>query len=181
MELSLAVFVRRIKENPLNEAFLLKESEKVVNEQMPAPVAPNEPEQADKHEIAAYSLGDFYEFFDEDATRTAEICDLTMTTRAMADGTRHPMCGVPKYTIDRYEQKLKEAGYINAALQFAAGHFIDGAVSSITYSGHEYLDNIREPEVWRKVKAMLKNAGAITLPLISQAAQMFIGSQLTVN
>lgn len=81
------------------------------------------------------------------------------------------------YTIE----KLKEAGYINAALQFAAGHFIDGAVSSITYSGHEYLDNIREPEVWRKVKAMLKNAGAITLPFISQAAQMLIGSQLTVN
>lgn len=81
------------------------------------------------------------------------------------------------YTIE----KLKEAGYINAALQFAAGHFIDGAVSSITYSGHEYLDNIREPEVWRKVKAILKNAGAITLPLISQAAQMLIGSQLTVN
>ena len=81
------------------------------------------------------------------------------------------------YTIE----KLKEAGYINAALQFAAGHFIDGAVSSITYSGHEYLDNIREPEVWRKVKTMLENAGAITLPLISQAAQMLIGSQLTVN
>ena len=81
------------------------------------------------------------------------------------------------YTIE----KLKEAGYINAALQFAAGHFIGGAVSSITYSGHEYLDNIRESEVWRKVKAMLKNAGAITLPLISQAAQMLIGSQLTVN
>ena len=81
------------------------------------------------------------------------------------------------YTIE----KLKEARYINAALHFAAGHFIDGAVSSITYSGHEYLDNIREPEVWRKVKTMLKNAGAITLPLISQAAQMLIGSQLTVN
>ena len=81
------------------------------------------------------------------------------------------------YTIE----KLKEAGYINAALHFAAGHFIDGTVSSITYSGHEYLDNIREPEVWRKVKAMLKNASATTLPLISQAAKMLIGSQLTVN
>ena len=81
------------------------------------------------------------------------------------------------YTIE----KLKEAGYINAALHFAAGHFIDGTVSSITYSGHEYLDNIREPEVWRKVKTMLKNAGATTLPLISQAAKMLIGSQLTVN
>ena len=81
------------------------------------------------------------------------------------------------YTIE----KLKEAGYINAALHFAAGHFIDGTVSSITYSGHEYLDNIRESEVWRKVKTMLKNAGAITLPLISQAAQLLIGSQLTVN
>ena len=81
------------------------------------------------------------------------------------------------YTIE----KLKEAGYINATVSFAAGHFIDGTVSSITYSGHEYLDNIREPEVWRKVKAMLKNAGAITLPFISQAALMLIGSQLTVN
>ena len=81
------------------------------------------------------------------------------------------------YTIE----KLKEAGYINAALHFAAGHFIDGTVSSITYSGHEYLDNIREPEVWRKVKAMLKNAGATTLPLISQAAKMLIGSQLALN
>ena len=122
MELSLEVFVRRIKENPLNEAFLLKESEAVVNEPMPAPVAPNEPEQADKHEIAAYSLGDFYEFFDDDAKRIAEICDLTMTTRAMADGTRHPMCGVPKYTIDRYEQKLKEAGYTVVLRDFKEFH-----------------------------------------------------------
>ena len=76
MEMTLAVFVRRIKENSLNEAFLLKESEEVVNEPMPAPVAQKEPEQADKHEIAAYSLVDFYEFFDEDATRTAEILSL---------------------------------------------------------------------------------------------------------
>ena len=92
--------------------------------------------------------------------------------------------GLPEYKDNEIlytVEKLKEAGYINAVLQFAAGHFIDGTVSSITYSGHEYLDNIREPEVWRKVKAMLKNAGATTLPLISQAAQMLIGSQLTVN
>lgn len=81
------------------------------------------------------------------------------------------------YTIE----KLKEARYINAALHFAAGHFIDGTVSSITYSGHEYLDNIRDLKVWRKVKSVLAKAGATTLPLISQAAQMLIGSQLTVN
>lgn len=129
MEMTLEVFVRRIKENPLNEAFLLKESEEVVNEPMPAPVAPSEREQADKHEIAAYSLGDFYEFFDEDATRTAEICDLTMTTRAMADGTRHPMCGVPKYTIDRYEQKLKEVGYTVVLRDFNEFHVDRRAIS----------------------------------------------------
>lgn len=129
MEMTLAVFVRRIKENPLNEAFLLKESEEVVNEPMPAPVAPSEREQADKHEIAAYSLGDFYEFFDEDATRTAEICDLTMTTRAMADGARHPMCGVPKYTIDRYEQKLKEVGYTVVLRDFNEFHVDRRAIS----------------------------------------------------
>ena len=92
--------------------------------------------------------------------------------------------GLPEYKDNEIlytVEKLKEAGYINATIQFAAGHFIDGTVSSITYSGHEYLDNIREPEVWRKVKSVLAKAGATTLPLISQAAQMLIGSQLTVN
>ena len=152
MELSLAVFVRRIKENPLNEAFLLKESEAVVNEPMPAPVASDEPEQADKHEIAAYALRDFYEFFDDDAKRTAAICDLTMTTRVMADGTRHPMCGVPKYTIDRYEQKLQEAGYtvvlrdfneFNADRQATPEHDKD-----IPTEEHIFLDSTREELYW---------------------------------
>ena len=152
MGMTLEVFVRRIKENPLNEAFLLKESEAVVNEPMPAPVAPNEPEQADKHEIAAYSLGDFYEFFDEDATRTAEICDLTMTTRAMADGTRHPMCGVPKYTIDRYEQKLKEAGYTVVLRDFNEFNADRQATpepdKDIPTEEHIFLDSTREELYW---------------------------------
>lgn len=78
------------------------------------------------------------------------------------------------YTVE----KLKEAGYINAAMRFASGRYIDGFISSVTYSGHEYLDNIRDPKVWRKVKSVLAKAGAITMPLISQAAQALVGSQL---
>ena len=155
MELSLEVFVRRIKENPLNEAFLLKESEAVVNESMPAPVVPNEPEQeeqAGKHEIAAYALVDFYEFFDDDAKRTAEICDLTMTTRAMADGTRHPMCGVPKYTIDRYGQKLKEAGYTVVFRDFNEFNADRQATpdfdKDIPTEEHIFLDSTREELYW---------------------------------
>lgn len=152
MEMSLEVFVRRIKENPLNEAFLLKESEEVVNEPMPASVVPNEPEQADKHEIAAYAWGDFYEFFDDDAKRTAEICDLTMTTRAMADGTRHPMCGVPKYTIDRYEQKLKEAGYTVVLRDFEEFNADRQATpepdKDIPTEEHIFLDSTREELYW---------------------------------
>lgn len=92
--------------------------------------------------------------------------------------------GLPEYKDNEIlytVEKLKEAGYINAVVSFAAGHYIDGFISSITYSGHEYLDNIRDPKVWRKVKSVLAKAGATTLPLISQAAQMLIGSQLTVN
>ena len=155
MEMSLEVFVRRIKENPLNEAFFLKESEAVVNESMPAPVVPNEPEQeeqAGKHEIAAYALGDFYEFFDDDAKRTAEICDLTMTTRVMADGTRHPMCGVPKYTIDRYEQKLEKAGYTVVLRDFnefnADRQATPESDKEIPTEEHIFLDSTREELYW---------------------------------
>lgn len=102
--------------------------------------------------VLLYALGDFYEFFDEDAKRTAEICDLIMTTRAMADGTRHPMCGVPKYTIDRYEQKLKEAGYTVVFRDFNEFNADRQATpepdKDIPTEEHIFLDSTREELYW---------------------------------
>lgn len=61
--------------------------------------------------IAAVRVGDFYEFFDEDAEKVAGVLELTMTSRSFPDGTRHPMCGFPFHKENDFFEKLNDKGY----------------------------------------------------------------------
>ena len=60
--------------------------------------------------IAAVRVGDFYEFFDEDAEKVAGALELTMTSRSFPDGTRHPMCGFPFHKEENFFEKLNDKG-----------------------------------------------------------------------
>ena len=88
---------------------------------------------------------------------------------------------LPKYSnqdILYTVEKLNEAGYITAALQTSDGAFVDGVVFSITYAGHEFIENVRDSKLWGAVKSILSKAGAITLPYIIQAAGAIIESKI---
>lgn len=61
--------------------------------------------------IAAVRIGDFYEFFDEDAEKAAKSLELMMTSRFFPDGTRHPMCGFPLQKGEDFFEKLNDNGY----------------------------------------------------------------------
>ena len=61
--------------------------------------------------IAAVRVGDFYEFFDEDAEKVAGVLELTMTSRSFPDGTRHPMCGFPFHKENDFFEKLNDNGH----------------------------------------------------------------------
>lgn len=50
-------------------------------------------------------LGDFYEFFGDDAKEAAKLLNLTLTKRR-----EMPMCGVPYHAVDTYARKLVAAG-----------------------------------------------------------------------
>ena len=56
--------------------------------------------------IVAYRLGDFYEFFDNSAKVTSELCDLTLTGRDCGLESRVPMTGVPYHSADMYFKKI---------------------------------------------------------------------------
>ena len=92
LELDRKTFFRRLSENPLND--FLKGSPK------PEP-----------KEIHVSRVGDFYEFFGEDAKTVANLLELTLTSRRMPDDTRTPMCGIPFHKRDPYFQQLSDAGY----------------------------------------------------------------------
>ena len=56
--------------------------------------------------IVSYRLGDFYEFFDNSAKVTSELCDLTLTGRDCGLESRVPMTGVPYHSADMYFKKI---------------------------------------------------------------------------
>ena len=58
--------------------------------------------------IVAYRLGDFYEFFDNSAKVTSELCDLTLTGRDCGLKNRVSMTGVPYHSADMYFKKILE-------------------------------------------------------------------------
>ena len=58
--------------------------------------------------IVSYRLGDFYEFFDNSAKVTSELCDLTLTGRDCGLENRVPMTGVPYHSADMYFKKILE-------------------------------------------------------------------------
>lgn len=70
------------------------------------------------------------------------------------------------YTCD----KLHEAGYIELDWYTAddARHNIE--VGSLTFRGHEFLENIREKSVWSKVKSVADDVGAKSLGMVSKIA-----------
>ncbi len=61
--------------------------------------------------IAAVRIGDFYEFFDEDAEKVVSELGIMLTARSFPDGTRHPMCGIPYHAQDRYFRSLTDGGF----------------------------------------------------------------------
>lgn len=58
-----------------------------------------------------YRVGDFYELFEDDAVKGAQILELTLTHRSNKSENPIPMAGVPHHAVDSYVNTLVEKGY----------------------------------------------------------------------
>lgn len=61
--------------------------------------------------ILFYRLGDFYEFFFDDAIEMSKVLDLTLTGKDCGLESRAPMCGIPYHAAEGYINKLLSLGY----------------------------------------------------------------------
>jgi DNA mismatch repair protein MutS len=75
-------------------------------------------------DVLAMQLGDFYEFFDEDAELVAEELDLQLSEKS-SGGEPYPMAGVPVDDLSPYLKALVERGYRVAV---ADQHEVDGDI-----------------------------------------------------
>ncbi|AIN47119.1 DNA mismatch repair protein MutS [Candidatus Palibaumannia cicadellinicola] len=57
-----------------------------------------------------YRMGDFYEFFYDDAKRASELMDISLTKRGSSAGEPIPMAGIPYHAIENYLAKLVALG-----------------------------------------------------------------------
>ncbi len=61
--------------------------------------------------ILFYRLGDFYEFFYDDAIKMSEELDLTLTGKQCGLEEKAPMCGIPHHAAEGYIAKLMAKGF----------------------------------------------------------------------
>ncbi|MGM7317462.1 DNA mismatch repair protein MutS [Idiomarina sp. ST10R2A5] len=57
-----------------------------------------------------YRMGDFYELFFEDAKRSAQLLDISLTARGQSNGEPIPMAGVPYHAVENYLARLVNMG-----------------------------------------------------------------------
>ncbi|MBS1702227.1 MAG: DNA mismatch repair protein MutS [Armatimonadetes bacterium] len=60
--------------------------------------------------LLAMRVGDFYEFYGEDAETAASALEITLTAKADG-GDKIPMAGVPFHSVERYLARLLQKGY----------------------------------------------------------------------
>ncbi len=66
---------------------------------------------ANSDAVLFYRLGDFYEFFFDDAVEMSKVLDLTLTGKDCGLQERAPMCGIPFHAAEGYINKLISLGY----------------------------------------------------------------------
>lgn len=67
--------------------------------------------------------------------------------------------------------KLKEAGFLDVKVTRASGNIlVDVRINDITFTGHEFLNDIRDDNNWKKVKEIAKSVGAFSINMIAQIA-----------
>lgn len=77
------------------------------------------------------------------------------------------------YTAD----KLLEAGLISGERkQFISSSIPSIRIESLTWNGHQFLDNIRDDGVWKDTKKVISKFSSVSLSLIGNIASQVITS-----
>ncbi|MCI4129439.1 DUF2513 domain-containing protein [Bacillus haynesii] len=81
-----------------------------------------------------------------------------------------------KYTV----RKLHEAGFLNISV--SGTRLMEWVeVESLTYHGHEFLDNIRESGIWAETKKLASKIGGGSVSILAEIASSVIKSKLGLS
>lgn len=82
---------------------------------------------------------------------------------------------LPGYTgqeVSYHVRLLAEASFLEA-VDFSSFDGYEWQPQRLTYAGHEFLDTIRDPEIWQNAKEGARKVGAASVQLIWQIATAY--------
>ena len=84
-----------------------------------------------------------------------------------------------KAAISYHVQLLHEKGFLQA---IDASHMgpdgYEWLPQRLTWQGHEFLDNIRDPDVWRRTKEGAKQVGGFSLEVLAALAKGLVKKKI---
>ncbi len=69
-------------------------------------------------------------------------------------------------------QRLTDAEFITSSIQYASNQVYWFSINTITWDGHSYLDNIRDPKVWKNAKSVASKIASVSLPIMGEIAKV---------
>lgn len=75
--------------------------------------------------------------------------------------------------ISYHVHLLAEAGYVDAA-NLRSFQFDDWKPKRLTFAGHEYLDTVRDNEIWRLTKEGAKEVGASSVSMLFEIGKAIV-------
>ncbi|MCI4678960.1 DUF2513 domain-containing protein [Rhodoblastus acidophilus] len=78
------------------------------------------------------------------------------------------------HEIEYHLNLIKEAGFINCPAEAMTHLYFSG----LTWQGHDFLDSIRDPEIWAKTKKGAAAAGGFTVDLLKDLAKGLVKKQI---
>ena len=99
--------------------------------------------------------------------------------------TDDPMAAVSLEGLSEYADReqayhvllLHEAGLVDA-IDASSMSGIDWIPTRLTMAGHQYLETIRDPEVWRQTKESAEKIGSFSLDVLSALAKGFLRTRI---
>ncbi len=81
------------------------------------------------------------------------------------------------HQISLHLDMLENAGFIG--LQKLSGGY--WRITELTWAGHDFIDSVRDPEIWKRAKGAAAKAGGFTVGLLAAASKGLIKSQMQTH
>ena len=73
---------------------------------------------------------------------------------------------------------LQDAGFVEARIGEYSGGLSAAVILRMTSAGHDFLDKVRDPDIWRKTKEKVHKAGGFSLELLGIVAKGLIKDEV---